>query len=293
MKKFREIGILALSILVLYGCEKDSSPSSSSNPTNNSESIVDPNDPNALTKVLIFPSGSMNQSGNPPSPSTSPTAPVVDTNSAIVTTSNGSTAPLFFKYRNVNGNLAGSYAQVKGANNYFNIPFTANSSDTGSLQLPIGIPTNVGEGTFELVFCVYDINNLVSNIIFTTINILRLGTGSLQISLSWDTETDQDLYVTDPSGEVISYQNEYSNSGGELDRDDTDGFGPENIFWKTSAPDGNYMVRVHDYEGTTTTNNFYITISGPSVSRSYSGSTINGDTVLVTTFTKSGSTISF
>ena len=82
MKKFIEIGILVLSILVLrYGCEKIVVQAAILTQPTIPESIVDPNDPNALSKYYIS-SGSMNQSGNPPSPSTSPTAPVVDTNNA-------------------------------------------------------------------------------------------------------------------------------------------------------------------------------------------------------------------
>ena len=70
--------------------------------------------------------------------------------------------------------------------------------------------------------------------------------GVLQFALSWETDsTDIDLWVTDPSGEIISYRNTNSISGGYLDRDDTDGFGPENIYWLNNIPDGTYTVQVH------------------------------------------------
>ena len=55
---------------------------------------------------------------------------------------------------------------------------------------------------------------------------LRLGTGALQVSLTWDRDNDQDLYVVTPSGEEIYYSRPASSDGGELDRDDTDGYGP-------------------------------------------------------------------
>ena len=64
---------------------------------------------------------------------------------------------------------------------------------------------------------------------------------------------DLDLYVEDPSGEVIYYENPWSYSGGELDVDCLCGDciqGPnENIFWPTdgSAPRGTYKYWVHYY----------------------------------------------
>ncbi len=70
--------------------------------------------------------------------------------------------------------------------------------------------------------------------------------GVVHVALSWNTgDTDIDLWVTDPSGERIYYENPRSASQGYLDRDDTDGFGPENIYWRDGAPDGRYQVQVH------------------------------------------------
>lgn len=72
--------------------------------------------------------------------------------------------------------------------------------------------------------------------------------GVLQIGLSWTTNgTDIDLWVTDPYGEKIYFANENSDSGGYLDRDDVDGYGPENIYWVDNIPDGQYLIQVHYY----------------------------------------------
>ncbi|MFK5855279.1 MAG: hypothetical protein QM503_04045, partial [Bacteroidota bacterium] len=79
--------------------------------------------------------------------------------------------------------------------------------------------------------------------------------GVLQIGLSWNTnETDIDLWVTDPAGELLYYGNPTSASGGYLDRDDTDGYGPENIYWVSNIPDGDYFIQVHYYSGEPVTN---------------------------------------
>jgi hypothetical protein len=77
-----------------------------------------------------------------------------------------------------------------------------------------------------------------------------VGTGDVQVTLTWQTNDDIDLYVTDPDGETISYQNTWSYSGGQLDRDNLCGnliIGrPENIFWpEGGAPSGTYTVQVN------------------------------------------------
>ena len=257
------------------------------------EILVSPSDPNSLSEVLIMPAGTQRSNGNPPPPTNDVQTPEVDNTNASITSSNGSTAPLNFEYQNVAGNLGGCYAQIDGAQSYFTVPYGSSSGGNGSLQLPIGIPTNVSEGDFCVNFCVYDDAGRVSNIVSTCVSVLRLGTGALQISLSWDNESDQDLYVIDPNGETIYYDNTFSSSGGELDRDDTDGFGPENIFWIDDAPDGQYQVQVNDFDGTSIATSIYVTVSGPSTSRNFTGSTSNGSTANVTTFTKNGSAINF
>jgi len=79
---------------------------------------------------------------------------------------------------------------------------------------------------------------------------LRTGNGDVKVTLTWENEADLDLWVTDPSGERIGWSHRGSASGGQLDVDDTDGFGPENIFWPFGgAPRGLYKVEVNHYSG--------------------------------------------
>lgn len=84
---------------------------------------------------------------------------------------------------------------------------------------------------------------------------LSLGAGDLQITLTWNTSSDIDLYVTEPGGETMSYQHKNSFAGGKLDVDDTDGHGPENVFWPTGrTPEGTFKVKVKYYGGSGATN---------------------------------------
>ena len=79
---------------------------------------------------------------------------------------------------------------------------------------------------------------------------LQTGDGDVKFTLTWNNDTDLDLYVTEPSGEVIWFGNRNSSTGGQLDTDDLDGEGPENIFWPTDfARPGSYRVYVKMYSG--------------------------------------------
>lgn len=77
--------------------------------------------------------------------------------------------------------------------------------------------------------------------------------GNVQVTLTWNSHADIDLYVEDPNQDVVWYRNPYVPSGGQLDRDNRcDDFtlgDPENIFWPASgAPSGRYKISVDYYE---------------------------------------------
>jgi tRNA (guanosine-2'-O-)-methyltransferase len=75
--------------------------------------------------------------------------------------------------------------------------------------------------------------------------------GAIQITLAWQTGADIDLYVTDPSGFTISYQDRQSPTGGILDHDARGacvrgGDTIENVYWNTPQPPrGQYMIELH------------------------------------------------
>lgn len=283
MKYLHLSSLIFIGLLLIFSCNKEE----------DILDLIDPADIETLSQVLIFPDGSERSIGAPPSPSATNTAPVVNNPINTVTSSNGSTAPLEFFYNQVNGNLGGCYIQIPGTNNFVNVPYSSNTSSSGSLSLPVGIPSNVLDGTFELNFCVYDDSGQVSNVVSTLVNVLRLGTGSLQISLSWNTPTDQDLHVIDPFGELIYFSNPSSISGGQLDRDDVDGFGPENIFWLDDAPDGEYLVSVNDFRSTISNNTVYVTITAPGKTRRFTDTTIGGNEINIATIRKNGDNYDF
>ncbi len=56
--------------------------------------------------------------------------------------------------------------------------------------------------------------------------------GDPQFTLIWNTDgVDLDLHVIEPGGKEIYWEEPNGNQGGELDVDNTKGFGPENVYW--------------------------------------------------------------
>lgn len=87
----------------------------------------------------------------------------------------------------------------------------------------------------------------------STISTIAVGTGDVQVNITWDSDADVDLHVMDPIGEEIYWAHKNSVSGGTLDLDSNAGCGSdgpraENIFWASGlvAPKGEYTIRV-DY----------------------------------------------
>jgi len=85
------------------------------------------------------------------------------------------------------------------------------------------------------------------------ISIISVGTGDVQVNITWDSRADVDLHVVDPLGEELYWAHKTSVSGGQLDLDSnagcsSDGPRAENIFWASGlvAPRGDYVIRV-DY----------------------------------------------
>ena len=60
--------------------------------------------------------------------------------------------------------------------------------------------------------------------------------GDPQFTLIWNTDgVDLDLHVLEPGGKEIYWEEPKGRQGGELDVDNTKGFGPENIYWMVES----------------------------------------------------------
>lgn len=69
----------------------------------------------------------------------------------------------------------------------------------------------------------------------------------LRVVLSWDADdTDVDLWVIDPNGELAFFGNTATHQGGRMSRDFTAGYGPEEFVLRQPKP-GRYEVRANFY----------------------------------------------
>jgi hypothetical protein len=83
--------------------------------------------------------------------------------------------------------------------------------------------------------------------------------GDPQFTLIWETRADLDLHVLEPGAPEaarnsddfhIFWEHRNGRQGGELDVDDIDGYGPENVYWvQGKGPPGEYKWYVHYYGG--------------------------------------------
>ncbi|MEO0324544.1 MAG: MopE-related protein [Myxococcota bacterium] len=87
--------------------------------------------------------------------------------------------------------------------------------------------------------------------------------GNIQVTLAWNSGADLDMYVRDPMGNTLSYENRQSSTGGFLDQDARGACEPgqpnntiENVFWnQANPPQGTYDVMVNYWSGSTCSTN--------------------------------------
>jgi hypothetical protein len=138
---------------------------------------------------------------------------------------------------------------VPGVNDYWELTLTA---PTTSVQLLLVFSQDIPKELFDVRL------GGASGGTFGTsqqspISVISVGTGDVQINITWDSRADVDLHVVDPPGEEIYWGAKTSTSGGQLDLDSNAGCGSdgpraENVFWASglTPPPGAYVVRV-DY----------------------------------------------
>ena len=143
---------------------------------------------------------------------------------------------------------------IAGMDNYYELTLPSSASAPVILRAA----TTIGNVTLPISYAVGDAGTLgaYSN---QNVRIIQVGTGDVQVSVSWSDSSDVDLHVIDPSGEEIYYGNQTSASGGNLDLDSNAACGRnsdntfksnENVVWPTGGgASGTYTVRLDYWSG--------------------------------------------
>jgi hypothetical protein len=160
---------------------------------------------------------------------------------------------------------------LEGHTGYYQVPLDDQRFSQGTVAALLRVRAyqewEVPPSTLPLRVALRDAQGRVSEYAEAQATLTRVGTGDIQVSLSWDTPTDVDLYVVDPYGCELYYGNttddggggwgedtsECRGFGGQLDLDSNpgcsiDGVQNENVFWPPgAAPEGVYTVRANFY----------------------------------------------
>ncbi len=174
---------------------------------------------------------------------------------------------------------------MKGQRGYYEVTPSSNRGNNYSFVLLVNQDIALGEdeNTFNVQVAIEDENGNISQIWETNVTLTVVGTGALQVSLSFDNAKDVDLHLIEPEyndeyGEPVSFYNRhiyYSNtwasySNGELDLDSNPGcsldyVNNENITYNDSTAyvaAGTYKIYVDLYENCdpTIATNYVVTV---------------------------------
>jgi hypothetical protein len=196
---------------------------------------------------------------------TAPTITAIDGPPGFV---NGGTATYSIRYNGVQP-ISSALMRVPGYEGYYRVPATS-SNGTATVNLRFApdyfaatpqlaqqraaMIQAAAAGPLNLQFSLEDILGAISGAFSLNLNPAQVTMGDVKVSIAWDTPTDVDLWVKEPSGTWIYYGQPTSASGGHLDLDSNagcqlDNVNNENIYWPSGqSPNGAFEVKVHMYE---------------------------------------------
>ncbi len=182
------------------------------------------------------------------------------------------------------GDIIGMVVRVEGYGGYYQVPL---SGSAGNEELLVLMRAYVeGEdppSSLPLRLALRDVTGRLSPYADHPLVVESVGSGDVQVSVSWDTATDVDLHVIEPTGYELWYGDKSSPSGGILDLDSNpacsiDGVNNENVFWPPGmAPVGTYVVRVDFYSDCSNCDglcgaNYTVTVNACGESQLFDGS---------------------
>lgn len=140
-------------------------------------------------------------------------------------------------------------ASIEGVLGYYDLTLPAATTATTVL---LSFAQDPPRDAFNTRYAAAAAGGAVGSYTDVPVSTRTVGTGEIQVSVSWDAASDVDLHVIDPAQDEIYYGEDTSPSGGRLDLDSNAGcaldhVNNENITWEgRTPPRGQYIVRL-DY----------------------------------------------
>lgn len=248
LTSLRRGALLTFASLALAGCGSDGGSEPDSNLAND-----------IVSQISLLPgvtgSVTFHEEAAPAGNAGGPAANVTVLGSAIP----GGSAQVQVTAPNAFQRIIVALADVDG---YYEI--NLNSAVT-SATLALALSENVDDDALFTRFAVGTSGGSLGAFDEATVAVQSVGTGDVQVSVSWNSNADVDLHVIDPSGEEIYYGNDIGENG-ELDLDsnaacDLDNVRNENITFAAPAPRGTYQFYVDLWSAcSTTSTNWVVTV---------------------------------
>jgi len=169
-----------------------------------------------------------------------------------------------------------------------------------TIVLTIVLPVQVARQAFTLEYSAALGTGAFGAYRQQAVQVTTVGTGDVQISVTWNSAADVDLHLVEPNGNEIYYGNPRSSTGGELDLDSNAGCGSdgpraENIrFPSGRAPTGTYIVRVDHWSScNASSTNYVVRVTNGTSGQTFTGTFTGGGDfggagsgITITTFTR-------
>ncbi|MCU0650348.1 MAG: hypothetical protein MUF00_20350 [Gemmatimonadaceae bacterium] len=166
---------------------------------------------------------------------------------------------------------------IDGTTDFYDVSLPA--PDTVAV-LTLTVAQSPPQSSFALRYATQQGNN-VSTYAIDNATLTAVGTGAIQLNVSWDTATDVDLYLVEPGGRVVYYGAPTSNTGARLDLDSNagcalDNRNAENITYAAGVtpPSGQYIVRVNYFSNCriATPTTYIVTLTVRGTTQTFTGS---------------------
>ncbi|MFT4127266.1 MAG: hypothetical protein QM662_13690 [Gordonia sp. (in: high G+C Gram-positive bacteria)] len=151
-------------------------------------------------------------------------------------------------------------------------------SASSEVSVVMSLARHLPSKSFSFFFAGVDASGKQGALARQEVTAQEVGSGAVQVTASWDVDSDLDLILVEPDGNKVYYNAKTSPSGAKLDLDSNsdctlDHVRNENIYYENQAPPGTYTVYVNLYKACSTPKTDYaVTVNQGGQQSTYTGS---------------------